>query len=199
MAEKKKNENKKMNPFLWFLFAVVIPVIIVITLVIIILNIAGIDVINWAKEKGDNIPVVSNLVTTEEEAEIKSRENHFEQTIEDKDEEIEQLNQNISDLEMVISDLEQEMVRLERAQSEQDALEEANIEGQMNEAVKTVAKSYEEMDRVQAAVILENMEDRTSIVTILKEVPNDIRGEILQEMDPEIAADITQRLMSSSN
>src|SRR5690625_6226290 len=71
IGECMRNLNKKsVNPFLWFIFAIVIPVIIIISLTVLVLAIAGFDVSGWTKDKASNIPIVSSFITTEEEKKI---------------------------------------------------------------------------------------------------------------------------------
>ncbi|HLQ98145.1 MAG TPA: hypothetical protein VK135_05590, partial [Candidatus Dormibacteraeota bacterium] len=67
MAKDLSNKQKKTNPILWFLFAIVIPVIIALILTFIILMATGTDISGWAKNTGSKIPVISSFITTEEE------------------------------------------------------------------------------------------------------------------------------------
>lgn len=130
MAKQREfNEKEKMNPFLWFLFAIVIPVIIAITLTVIVFAVAGVDVVNWAKNTGEKIPVLSSVITTEEEArELESKENH-QAKLDKKDAEIEQLNSEKQTLERNIEQLEQKIAKLER---------DLEVASQQPEAEKTV-------------------------------------------------------------
>lgn len=86
MAKKEKDKNRKINPFLWFLFAVVIPVAVVISIVLVILNIAGFNTFDWLKEKGNNVPIVSNMISKDDEEPQQSTEMHLQKVIEEKDE-----------------------------------------------------------------------------------------------------------------
>lgn len=193
----KKEKRKKMNPLLWFLFAIIIPVSIVLVLVLIILNIAGYDTFNWLKEKGNNVPIVSDMITTDDELEKETTEQRYQEMIEEKDQEIEALTQEVSDQETIIQDLEREIIKLENSQ---DPIEqEVENQEQASDKLKRIVKSYQEMDPERAALIIQNMKDRSTSVSILEGMANDARGEILQEMDPEIAADITEKLMTNSN
>ena len=70
MAKENQTNKKKTNPVLWVLFAIIIPLIIVIILIGVVLGVAGFNVIDWAKEKGSDIPVVSSFVSTEEDTNI---------------------------------------------------------------------------------------------------------------------------------
>jgi len=195
MVEK---EKKKMNPILWFLFAIVIPVIIVLTLAVIIMGVAGFNVIDWAKEKGNAIPVISDWVTTEEEKTVQENDERVQAIIKEKDEEITMLNENISDLEATINQLEQEILKLEENESTSETVTatENLEENQEDESVKMVTKSYEEMDSEQAALILESLDTDTAL-TIIRELSNEVRGGILEAMEPESAAQMTQLLLEN--
>lgn len=186
-------KNKKMNPILWFIFAIIIPVTVVAVLVLIIMNIAGFDTFNWLKEKGNNVPVISNMITTEEEADIEAKERIFQESMKEKDQELEELKDRLGEQETIIQDLEREILRLEN--NEDPTLKESAEAEQVEDNLKKIAKSYQEMEPQRAAIILQNISDRSTSVSILEVMSNDVRGEILQEMDPEIAADVTQRLM----
>lgn len=191
----KKNENKRMNPIIWFLFTIVIPISVVAALILVILNIAGFDTFNWLKEKGSNVPVISSMIENSEEKQVEhtSIESELQKVIDEKNQEIEQLNEKIESQEAIIRDLESEILKLEKNQ-ELNVSEEVK-QDQMIDKLKITAKSYEEMDPEKAAIILQNINDRNTTVSILEKLSNDSRGEILQEMDPEIAADITERLI----
>lgn len=199
MAKKEKDKNRKINPFLWFLFAVVIPVSVVISIVLVILNIAGFNTFDWLKEKGNNVPIVSNMISKDDEEPQQSTEMHLQKVIEEKDKKIEDLNQSMDDQEAQIQELEREITRLEKNDSDTKNLQETKEleEEDSNKKVKTVAKSYEKMAPEKAAQILENMSDRSSVVLILNAMSNDSRGEILQEMDPKKAAEVTKNLMEN--
>ncbi|MGJ9458860.1 MotE family protein [Oceanobacillus sp. CF4.6] len=200
MVGKTADKKKKMNPFLWFIFAIVFPLIITITLVIVVMGVAGINVIDWAKEKGNTIPVISDVVTTEEEKVIQLQEKEAQAVNDDKDNEILELNQNITDLEATINLLEQEILKLENNQSVAvvEEEEESIEEGTGEQGVDTVISSYEEMKSKQAASILQNMETEPALL-ILQEVSDEARGDILETMDPETAAEFTQLLISNEN
>ncbi|MBN6204956.1 hypothetical protein JYK21_00710 [Ralstonia pickettii] len=195
MAKTEQNEKRKMNPVLWILFAIIIPLIIVIVIISIILGIAGFNVIDWAKEKGNEIPVVSNFISSDEELDKAQEIERMTTALKSRDDEIEQLNIQISDLEANIADLEQEILRQEQII---DSSEEVSAEQEPTEPsdrIKQIAKTYQEMKSAKAAEILELME-QDEVIIILQEIPNDVRGEILQAMDAESAAAITRLLMN---
>ncbi len=197
MAKMEQKEKKKMNPLLWTLFAIIIPLIIVIVIISIILGIAGFNIIDWTKEKGSEIPIVSHFISTEEERDAAQEIERITTALKNRDEEIEQLNLQIDDLEANITDLEQEILRKEQIidSSEQvNAVQEAT-EPESDDRMKQIAKTYQEMKSAKAAAILELME-QDEVIIILQELPNDVRGNILQAMDAEFAAAITKLLMN---
>ena len=200
MKDKNSEKQKKMNPFLWFLFAIVFPLVIIITLAIVVMGVAGVNVIDWAKEKGNQIPVVSDIVTTDVEKETERNEQQAQANSQDKDNEIIELNRTIGDLEETVNLLEQEIVKLENSQTENiGTVEEGQTEQDSEEqGIDIVSSSYEEMKSDQAAAILQNLESDTAIL-ILQEVSDEARGDILEAMDPEIAAEFTQALISNEN
>ncbi|MBS3680048.1 hypothetical protein KGF86_07465 [Ornithinibacillus massiliensis] len=188
MAEQKVvKEKEKMNPILWFLFAIVIPVIIAITLTAIVLSLAGVNVIDWAKNTGSNIPVVSSLIPTDDEVAEKKEEENYQATIAAKDEKIEQLNQEKTALESSIEQLELTITKLQR---DLEAAKQTTEEDS-SKSIKQMSSSFKEMSSEQAAIILEQL-DQESAFTILSEMSNKDRGAILGNMTPESAAAITK-------
>src|SRR5690625_5003539 len=122
MAKVKENNQKKRNPILWILFAVIIPLLIVSFLAVVILNLVGVDVNSWVKEKGSTIPVVSSFIETDEEKELKRQLEQANETIQNQDEEIDVLNQEIQHLENMLDDLELEIEKLENKNKSEEAL-----------------------------------------------------------------------------
>lgn len=188
-----KKRNEKTNPILWFLFAIVIPLIVAIVLVVIVLSVAGINVTDWAKNAGSNIPVISNFVKTDEQNELEEELEKKDQTIETQTNEIEQLQDEIAFLQAENDELNQEIVKLENQLNGKEGIDEE--EGEQVSTIKQTSSSFRKMDKEKAALIFQNME-RSSAVSILKELSNDVRGEILQEMEPELAAELTELLMN---
>ncbi len=199
MAKDNKKQQNKTNPILWFFFAIVIPFIVAITLTVIIFTVAGVDVAGWAKSTGNSIPVVSSMITTDKEKAEQRDEKKTKDIIASKDEKIAQLNQKVSNLESTIGQLEQEIVKLENRnsneeKSESEAADEEAESG--NESIKAISSSFNEMDSQQAALIIENMEQDLA-VGILKQIPNDVRGGIFEEMEPDLAAELTQLFVTN--
>lgn len=194
MAKVKEENKKKTNPILWILFAIVIPLMVVSVIAVFVLSLVGVDVTGWMKEKGSNIPVVSSLVTTDEEKDLQRQLEQANETIESQAEEIEALNQEIEHLEGIIEDLELDMERIEnRNESEESLLEDSDLTDE--EEMKRVASSFRKMDPEDAAQIIQNL-DQTNAIAILSNLSGDVRGDILAEMEPRQAAEIMTAMMN---
>lgn len=194
MAKVKENNQKKRNPILWILFAVIIPLLIVSFLAVVILNLVGVDVNSWVKEKGSTIPVVSSFIETDEEKELKRQLEQANETIQNQAEEIDVLNQEIQHLENMLDDLELEIEKLEnKNKSEEALLEGSDLSNE--EELKQVAASFRKMDPESAAQIIQNL-DQSNAIAILSSLSGDVRGNILAEMEPGKAAQITAAMMN---
>ncbi|MBP1949126.1 MotE family protein [Virgibacillus litoralis] len=198
MKDNKKQQNKT-NPILWFFFAIIIPFIVAVTLTIIIFTVAGVDVIGWAKSTGNSIPVVSSMITTDKEKNEQREEQKTKNIIATKDEKISQLNQKVSNLESTVGQLEQEIIKLENSNSNENKSQSETSDDEAEsgkDSIKAISSSFKEMDSEQAALIIESMEQDLA-VGILKKLPNDVRGRIFEEMEPDLAAELTQLFVTN--
>lgn len=199
MAKSTKDELKtKSNPIIWFLFAIVVPVIVAITLVIIISKVAGFDVIDWAKNTGNNIPLISSVVTTDEEKTEQRTEKVFKDKIAKKDEKIEELESEILNLEETVDQLKQEIVKLENTEEPitDEGTEDETVSSEKSNQLISMTASFEQMDPEQSALILQDLEEGMA-VALLKGLPEDVRAGILEEMEPETAAQYTKAYLNS--
>ncbi|MGM8211752.1 MotE family protein [Virgibacillus sp. W0430] len=192
MAKLTEKKSKKTNPFIGFLFVVVIPLIVAIVLTIIIMVVAGVDVERWIKKTGSQIPVVSSVVKTDEEKEHEQQQIKAKDIIEKQKSDIKQLTAEISSLQATNDELKQKIVKLEKANEEE---RNNQTEAEQSNTVKKASTSFRKMDKEKAARIFQNL-DKSSAVSILIELPNDVRGEILGEMEPTLAAELTERLLT---
>lgn len=189
---KEKQENKKMNPFVKFLFMIVLPLLVAGILAVIVLSFVGIDVIGWSKEKLNDVPVVGQMIKTDEEQELSRKLATANDTIRSQREEIEQLKQQIEDLQAQVEEYEMELTKLENEEESAEQLD-AESETAEDEEIKQLASSFRKMDKEQAARIVENL-DTTTAVLLLSNISANIRGEILEQMDPQIAARLMQTM-----
>ncbi|WP_047984880.1 MotE family protein [Ornithinibacillus californiensis] len=184
-------EKEKMNPFLWFLFAIVIPVIVAITLTAIVLAVAGVDVVGWAKNTGNNIPILSSMITTDEEARELEKKESIQAKLDKKDDEIAKLSEEKLTLESTVERLEQKITKLER---DLDVAKQ-QPEEESNKTIKQISSSFKEMKSEQAALILEQLDTGAAFI-ILSEMSNEDRGLIMENMKPESAANIAKRFIN---
>lgn len=208
MAKKNKENKNKMNPILWFFVAIVMPIVVALTITVIILMIAGVDITGWVKNK--NIPIVSSLVSdSDSDIAMNDSNKNMDKKLEAKEEEIESLKNNIADLEGTNDDLELKIVKLEnQAKSNQNASSEPNEPSKKDEnseepnepkeSVKKMANTFRKMDAKQAALIIEDL-DKDMALDLLKGLSNDARGNILQEMEPKTAAKFAEKFMQSDD
>ncbi len=197
MTSKKQTEKKKMNPILWFLFAIVIPLIIVLVIIGVILSFSGFNIVDWVKKTGSNTPVISHLVTSQEEDQLADELERLNQELHSKNEELDQLNILNTNLEATIEELENELSKQEATISRYES--ENHVEGDSKEnesevSLKNISKTFEEMKPVRAADILSNM-TQEEVILILNELSDDVRGGILQAMDAEVAANLASEML----
>ena len=191
MAKQTKNKNKKMNPFLWFLIAIIIPILFALILAYIIFSMAGVNVSSWVKDKASTIPVVSSMIITDEEKSLEHRNEKLVTALDNKDAEIETLTQEIINLEGTIEKLERDLLKLEKRNPDS---EENEAEPENEVTVKQMSGSFKDMDPEQAALIIQRL-DKEIAVSILKSMSNKVRGSVLETMDPEQAAELTEQII----
>lgn len=191
MVKVKQDRKHERNPILFFLFAVVIPLIVALGIAVVVLSIAGFDVVGWVKDKGANTPVISAFIPSNEEKDVEKKLVKANETIDLQREEIDDLNKEITSLENIIEDLEMDITKLEnRSKDDED---EANNSENVDEEVKQAAASFRKMDPEKAAPIIQSLE-KTTAVAILSHLSGDVRGGILGEMEPKVAADLTEQM-----
>ena len=186
-------EKTKKTGFLQWLMVIGIPLLFALIIAIIIISVMGIDVIAKSKEVANQIPFLSSVVVTEEEANEESEITNYESQISEKDQQIRTLETEVANHKQTIETLNQEIVKLTNQVEEAIEAETANQEVN-SEKLEKLTKSYEEMDAVKAAPILTNITPELA-ASILEQMNDEERGSILSEMDAEIAADLTQLLL----
>lgn len=196
MAKKRTNEDKKPNMFIRILVAVVLPFIITVALTIFVLQLFGVDVLGWTEEKLAQTPIISSFVKTEDEKILSEKLDKANETIETQKKEIEDLKAQIEQLEAEIENKEMEIAKFE---NEKESLQNAENDAEDGTAqdvdIKKLASSFKKMDKEQAAQIIANMDIQTAVL-LLSNVSSDVRGAILEEMEPQQAANIMQRMMN---
>jgi len=186
-----KSKENKMNPIIWFLFAIVIPVIVALSLLVIILLVSGLDVGGWAKQTGKNIPVISTLVPGDDATnDMEALKEKSEAELASKEKEIHSLTGEIKSLKQTLEELEQDNKKMEHQLQKEEEKEE-ETKDDIQEGIESLAESFKDMSAKRAALILQELDDDTA-VSILYELSTDVRGDILGRMDPENAAKMTE-------
>lgn len=191
-------KSKKLNPILLFLFAVVIPLFAVLTLTVIILALAGVNVSDWAAEKASNIPIVSNVVKTKDEKIVADRLKSSTETVEKQKKELSKLTEEVTSLKLARDELES-LLQKQNAKMEQLENREDPPDKELDEAEEvdddTAIASFRKMEPTNAAAIMEKTSDESAAI-ILGQLSGKVRGAILAEMDPEKAATLTELMLN---
>ncbi|HLR66147.1 MotE family protein [Virgibacillus alimentarius] len=199
MAKSMNSKNNKKNTVRWFFYAIIIPFILVTLITIVILSVAGFNVIDWVEKSRINLPVVSSLVTSSKKENAMNNTERIKTKIANKDKEIEQLNKKIDDLESTIDQLEQDLIKEKNKNKSGKTVkeEEKTKELEKRDTIKTVSASFKKMDETQAALIFQKLDKEVGLA-VLEQLPNDARGKIFEAMDPSLAAEYTQLLINIS-
>ncbi|WP_064093709.1 MotE family protein [Rossellomorea aquimaris] len=184
-------EGKSYNRFQSVLFIVFIPLLFAITIGLVVMTVAGINVFEKAQSISSDIPLLSKVIpsdTKENVDQLEDRLISLQASIEDKEAKILQLQSEIDRKE---TDNEQLQATIEQQKNE---LEELRQIGEENKrAFKEVVSTFESMSAKSAAPVLMNMEDEDAI-KILSSIKPDTLGDILEKMPPADAAMYTELL-----
>lgn len=213
MAKQNQEDKTKMNPVLWFFFAIVIPLAVALTITVVVLAIAGVDVAGWTKDKASNIPGVSSLIDKESKTNggKEATSEQINDRLKAKDEQIDKLKEQIDELEGTVDSLEQDIAKQKnKEKSNINAGKQADTQGNtagatgteqkgtaQNDPVKKMASSFKKMDPAQAALIVQDLSNDMAI-DLMNELSTQTRGQVLQEMEPKKAADLTERIIKKS-
>lgn len=190
MAKQQSEKKKKMNPFFTIIFAVILPLIVALVLAVIVLMFLGVDVAGWTEDKLTKTPIVSSFVQTEDEKSLTAKLDKANDTIKTQNTIIEELETEIEQLEAQLDDMEIDMAKLENEMEEEVEL--TDLEEDVD--IKQLASSFRKMDKEQAAKIVANLNVSTAVL-LLSNVSGEIRGQILEEMDPQVAANLMESMM----
>ena len=197
MARKEKRaaplgtEEKPYSKFQWFLFAI-IPVVFTVLMALVIMSVLDVNVFQWAKDKGKDIPLISGLIDNNEMTET---EVAYEKRIVDLEAEIKDSEAQIGKLENIIETKDQEIQKsdIEKERLKEEVRELRAVQTENKKAFTEIIRTYESMAPKKAAPILAAMEDEESI-KILSSLKSDNLAAILERMEPDQAARITNKL-----
>jgi flagellar motility protein MotE (MotC chaperone) len=191
-----EEEKKPYNKLQWFLFLIVIPLLFTITIALIVLTIAGVNVFELSKEYSSKIPLLSKWTQTEEAPSI----NEYQSKVIDLEAEIKDREALVAKLEDIIESRDQEIqnIELEKQRLEDEIKELRAVQEEDKRAFKDIIKTYETISPKKAAPILTSLSDEEA-VKILSNIKADTLAKILEQMEPEDAARLTQKLTVESD
>jgi flagellar protein FlbB len=202
MAQHQEIEREEKESRLqWFLFIIVIPSLFAAALALVIMAIAGVNVLDAVKTHSKNIPIISQFI------DVQKIQRKLGTTIEKQNEIIDRQKKKINDLENELSAKQQEVDRLKKEMErleEQLSLMEANKEElpedqaatmntTNNTTMEDIVRMYETMSEENAAMILTKMPE-SDVLTILSSLDSDKAAAILEKMSPDDAAKYTSML-----
>lgn len=189
-------EVKKTSKLQTFLYVFLIPFLFLVTVAMIVLTVAGVNVFEASKTIAAKLPYVSTLVTEEESKSTEEWEKELvslEAEIKDREAEIEKLEEELKDQE---SNVERSNLEKEQLQNQIDEL--TAIQEENKRAFKDIIKTYETMSAKKAAPIISAMSE-TEAIKILTTVKADTLAAIMENMSAEDAARYTELLTAESD
>jgi flagellar protein FlbB len=194
-----KSEKQDYGKFQWFFFVILIPIIFTVTLVVIILSVAGFDVFGKSKAVLAEIPVIEKLFKDEKQDTINDREIVAQETATQKKEK-KQLEQTIEEQAIMIGALEKDVSMKEKeilTLNQEIKFLETQIEetkkADSEKNSKDIAKLYDNMSSKKAAQIIPNL-NQDEAVLILTLLDDRHLADILSKMTVEDAVKYTNLL-----
>lgn len=204
MASKKRRkapadteEKNGYNLFQWVLFIVVIPLLFALTIGLVVMTIAGVNVFEKTKEVTANIPYVSDWIgTTEQDGKTDSEKVvELQAEIKNKEAKIDQLSGDLESSKAEVEELltEQDKLNAQLKQLQAQQKETADQKQTSTSAADNVAKTYESMDEESIAGIIINLTNNEA-VAILQELSVEKQASVLENLEAKKAAEYTKIL-----
>lgn len=185
-----ENTEKDYSKIQWFIFVILIPLLFAITLSLVILTVAGMNVFDLAKKYGEKVPVISSMIDDENDKATSDENSVFQlkATVEDQKATIANFEAQITEKDETIKALQEEVKKLT-----EELQQIKNEKNKVNKSIEDIASMYAEMSSKNAAAILTELENEEA-VDILLEMDNEARGAIFSKMEPIKAAELTRLL-----
>ncbi|WML49280.1 MotE family protein [Neobacillus sp. PS3-34] len=190
-----EKETSKYSPFQWFIFVVFIPLLFAITVGLVVMTFAGINVFEAAKEYGSKLPIISNVFDESSTKSTKQYEKDLmglEGQIKDREAKIEQLKNQMEDKDR---NIDRDQLEKERLQQEIDNL--LAIQEDNKRAFKDIIRTYETMSVKKSAPIISKMSDEQALKILTNIKPETLAG-IMENMQPAQAARFTELLTNQN-
>ncbi|MFE4810927.1 MotE family protein [Peribacillus simplex] len=192
-------EASKISKFQWFL-VIFIPLIFAVTVALIVFTVAGVNVVEKAKEMSAKIPFIESDQKDEEKGKpakngekVSMKLEKLETEIENKEKEIEKLEDIIDTRDKAIAKAEAEKQQL---QTEMNQLRDS--QNNSKQAFKDIIRTYETMAPKKAAPIIMEMNDEDA-VAILSSMKAATLAKVLEQMTTVDAARLTKKLTEQSS
>ncbi len=188
-------EEKSYSKIQWFFIVIVIPSIFALAVALIVATVAGVNVIDKAKEYSENIPFLPS-----------SEEHNDEKQMEEMDGKLTELRAEVKVREEAIAELqtklaskdgEIENLELEKKQLEKEITRLLAIQTENNREFKDIVKTYETISAKKAAPIITQMNDKDAL-EILSHLKSDTLAAIMEQMNASDAAKYTSLLTKNS-
>ncbi|WJE17469.1 hypothetical protein QRD89_09025 [Halobacillus sp. ACCC02827] len=192
MAEKLPKQQKGGSRFLKIFSAVVFPLLFLVVLTVIVMTLMGYNVFEQVEKYGANIPGIADTTSTDSASSEET--DKLQAMLANKEAEIQQLKEQASAGDAEKKDMENQIVQLEKEL--EGTTEEKGQEDVEEDSAKDIAASFQKMDPEEAAPIISTM-NQDLAVQVLRLIAVEERGDILGQMDPEIAASYASALIDS--
>lgn len=192
-------EESKISKFQWFL-VIFIPLIFAVTVALIVFTVAGVNVVEKAKEMSAKILFIEsdqkneeNGKTVKNDEKVSMKLAKLETEIENKEKEIEKLEGIIDTRDKAIAKAEAEKQQL---QTEMNQLKDS--QNNSKQAFKDIIRVYETMAPKRAAPIITEMNDEDA-AEILSSMKAATLAKVLEQMTTADAARLTKKLTEQSS
>lgn len=193
-SESNELEESKISKFQWFL-VILIPLIFAVTVALIVFTVAGVNVVEKAKEMSAKIPFIESDQKGEENGKSAKNDEKVSMKLEKLETEIENKEKEIEKLEGIIDTRDKAIAKAvaekQQLQTEMNQLK----DGQNNskQAFKDIIRTYETMAPKRAAPIITEMNDEDA-VEILSSMKAATLAKVLEQMTTADAARLTKKL-----
>jgi flagellar protein FlbB len=188
-----EQEEREYSKFQCFLYVIFIPFLFTVTLIVVILSVAGFKPLEKTKEIAGNMPLLGSLIgdekqTINKEERLKQEIVKLQNAVEEKESNLLELE---NDLQAKQDKIEELQIEIEKLRAELQAKEEQ--QQLQKQKIKNIASLYETMSTKKAALVISNL-DESEAEKILTSLPTEKVAAILEKMPPEDAAKYTKLL-----
>ncbi|KWW10920.1 MULTISPECIES: hypothetical protein [Peribacillus] len=191
-------EESKISKFQWFL-VIFIPLIFAVTVALIVLTVAGVNVADKAKEMSAKIPFIESGKKDEEKGNADRNDEKVSIKLEKLETEIETKQKEIDKLEGII-DTRDKTIEKAEAEKQQLQLEMNQLKVSQSgnaKAFKDIIRTYETMAPKKSAPIITEMNEQDAL-KILSSMKAATLAKVLENMSTADAARLTKRLTEQS-